>query len=172
MSSDGTIIITDVGHAKINLAVAAQTKVEITHVAMGGMATGAVYTPGYGQIALKRELARNPIKSRHIGGDAIWRLTAEFDADTTPPVFWVREIGFFRRRRRSAVSLGGGPDVDAPRQTGAIDYLLDHVLALDRIKDGGGGDCCTPPMISCSICMSLPAVPSQICNLNNCAKRI
>ena len=132
MPNDGTILITDIGHAKLNAAVATQTKVEITHVAMGD-GNGAVYDPGYGQTALKREQARIPIESRHIAGENVWRVTAEFDADTTP-VFWVREIGFIDAEG-DMIFLWAGVDVDA-RQTGAIDYLLDQVLNLDRVKDG------------------------------------
>lgn len=132
MPSDGTIIITDIGHAKLNNAVVTQTKVEITHIAMGD-GNGAVYNPGFGQTVLKREKARVPIERRHVAGDNAWRITAEFDADNTP-TFWVREIGFIDAEG-DMIFLWAGSDVSA-RQTGAIDYLLDQVLNLDRVKDG------------------------------------
>ena len=132
MPSDGTILITDTGHAKLNAAVATQTRVEITHVAMGD-GNGAAYDPGYGQSALKHELARVPITRRHIADENAWRISAEFDADATP-AFWVREIGFFDAEG-DMIFLWAGADVDS-RQTGAVDYLLDQVLTLDRIKNG------------------------------------
>jgi len=132
MSGDGEIIITDIGHAKITAAVGSQTVVEITHVAMGD-GNGAVYAPGFGQVSLKREKARVAITRRHLAGDNAWRITAEFDADTTP-TFWVREIGFIDAEG-DLIFLWAGSNVDA-RQTGVIDYLLDHALAMDRIKNG------------------------------------
>lgn len=132
MPNDGTIIITDIGHAKLNAAVVTQTKVEITHIAMGD-GNGAVYDPGFSQAALKREKARVPIERRHFADDNAWRVTAEFEADATP-TFWVREIGFIDAEG-DMIFLWAGSDVNA-RQTGAIDYLLDQVLNLDRVKDG------------------------------------
>lgn len=132
MPSDGTILITDVGHAKINAAVSANTKVEISHVALGD-GNGGVYEPGYGQTALKREKSRVAIKSRHIGGSNTWVIKAEFDADTTP-TFWVREIAFVDTEG-NVIFLWAGADI-SPRQTGAIDYLIDHALNMDRVKNG------------------------------------
>lgn len=132
MPSDGTIIITDIGHAKLNAAVVTQTKVEITHIAMGD-GNGAVYDPGFGQTVLKREKACVPIERRQATDQNAWRITAEFDADNTA-TFWVREIGFMDAEG-DMIFLWAGADVNS-RQTGAIDYLLDQVLTLDRIKDG------------------------------------
>lgn len=132
MPADGTILITDIGHAKLNDALNTETAVAIAEIAMGD-GNGAVYAPGFGQTALKRELARVPITTRHIGGAHSWRITAEFTAATTP-TFWVREIGFYDAEG-DLIFLWAGADVDA-RQTGAIDYILEHVLSLDRIADG------------------------------------
>jgi len=132
MPSDGTILITDIGHAKINAAVSADSKVEISHVALGD-GNGAVYAPVETQTALKQELARVAIKSRHVGGDNTWVIKAEFDAETTP-AFWVREIAFIDTDG-DVIFLWAGADI-SPRQTGAIDYLIEHALNLDRIKDG------------------------------------
>lgn len=132
MPADGTILITDLGHAKLNTALNTETAVQIVEIAMGD-GNGAVYEPGHGQTTLKRELSRVPITKRHIGGQNTWRVTAEFTAATTP-TFWVREIGFFDAEG-DLIFLWAGTDVDA-RQTGAIDYILEHVLSLDRIKDG------------------------------------
>lgn len=132
MPTDGMIIITDVGHAKLTHAVATQTHVAISHVALGD-GNGAPYDPGYGQTALKRERARVAIHRYHWADDSAWRVTAEFAADDTP-AFSVREIGFFDAEG-ALIFVWAGRDVQ-PRQTGAVDYLLDQVLNLDRVKNG------------------------------------
>lgn len=131
MPSNGTELITDVGEAKLNLALGTGVAVQITHVAMGD-GNGANYNPGFGQTALKRELARNPIDRQHMVGSNAWRVTVEFDHDT--PAFWVREIGFFDAEG-DLIAIWAGADVTA-RQTGAIDYMLDHILNLSRVQDG------------------------------------
>ena len=66
MPADGTILITDLGHAKLNTALNTETAVQIVEIAMGD-GNGAVYEPGHGQTTLKRELSRVPITKRHVG---------------------------------------------------------------------------------------------------------
>ena len=132
MPSEGKFIITNTGDARLSAALGTETAVEITHVALGD-GNGAVYDPGYGQAELKNELARVPIKRRHFADDNAWRITAEFNANETP-AFWVREIGFFDAEG-DLIFLWAGTDI-SPRQTGAVDYLLDKIMTLDRVKDG------------------------------------
>lgn len=131
MPSEGIELITDVGEVKLNQALGSGVSVQITHIALGD-GNGAAYNPGAGQVALKRELARNPISKQHMVGTNAWRVTAEFDPDT--PAFYVREIGFFDAEG-DLIAIWAGADVTA-RQTGAIEYALDHVLNLSRVKDG------------------------------------
>jgi hypothetical protein len=132
MSTDGTIIITDAGHDRINAAINGDSAVEITHIAMGD-GLGSNYEPTENRTSLKRELARVPISRRHTGGDKTWVIKAEFDAETTA-AFSVREIAFIDNGG-VVIFIWAGSEV-ASRQTGAIDYLIDHALSLDRIKDG------------------------------------
>jgi hypothetical protein len=82
---------------------------------------------------LKREKARVQIARQHWADDQAWRVVSEFDADNTP-AFTVREIGFFDTEG-DLIFIWAGRDVQ-PRQTGAVDYLLDQVLTLDRVKNG------------------------------------
>jgi hypothetical protein len=131
MPSNGLELITDIGEAKLNQALGSGVAVNITHVALGD-GNGATYSPGAGQTALKREMARKPIERQHMVGTNAWRVTVEFDHNT--PVFWVREIGFFDAEG-DLIAIWAGVDID-PRQTGAIDYALEHILNLSRVKDG------------------------------------
>lgn len=130
--SDGNTIITDIGQTKIGAAAATGTEVAITHVALGD-GDGSNYAPGYGQSTLKGERIRRPIARNHIAGDKSWRITAEFLASETP-IFWVREIGFFDNGG-DLIFLWAGADLDS-RRAGAIDYLVEHRLVLDRVADG------------------------------------
>lgn len=131
MPSNGLELITDIGEAKLNQALGSGVAVNITEIALGD-GNGATYNPANGQTALKRELARKPIERQHIVGQNAWRVTVEFDHDT--PAFWVREIGFFDAEG-DLIAIWAGIDIDA-RQTGAIDYALEHILNLSRVKDG------------------------------------
>lgn len=125
-------IITDVGEAKLTQALGSGTAVQIAEIALGD-GKGTVYDPGYGQTDLKREKARRAIDRQHIVGTNAWRVTAEFPAEDTP-TFWVREIGFFDAEG-DLIAIWAGSDVE-PRQTGAWDFELDHVLNLSRVAEG------------------------------------
>lgn len=131
MPSNGLELITDIGEAKLNQALGSGVAVNITEIALGD-GNGATYNPGAGQTALKRERARQPIERQHMVGTNAWRVTVEFDHDT--PAFWVREIGFFDAEG-DLIAIWAGIDIDA-RQTGAIDYALEHILNLSRVKEG------------------------------------
>ncbi|KEP69634.1 transposase [Thioclava dalianensis] len=126
-----TTLLTDIAEAKITAAAGSGTAVAITHIALGD-GSGANYAPSYSQTSLQRELARQPIESRHIVGTNAWRVKAEFDPDT--PAFAVREMGFFDADG-DLIAIWAGNDVVA-RQTGAITYLVDYVLSFSRVQDG------------------------------------
>ncbi len=124
-------ILTDKGVQKITQAAGSQALVQITDIALGD-GEGVKYDPSFSQTALKRELARQAITRRQVIGQNSWRVKAEFGTDT--PAFWVREIGFFDEDG-DLIALWAGADVD-PRPTGAITYLIDHVLTFSRVQDG------------------------------------
>lgn len=126
-----TTLLTDIAEAKITAAAGSGTAVAITHIALGD-GNGANYAPSYSQTALRREKARQAIQTRHIVGTNAWRVKAEFDPDT--PAFAVREMGFFDADG-DLIAVWAGTDV-VPRQTGAITYLVDHVLSFTRVDDG------------------------------------
>lgn len=126
-----TTLLTDIAEAKITTAAGSGTAVAITHIALGD-GNGANYAPSYSQTALQREKARQAIQTRHITGANAWRVKAEFDPDT--PAFAVREMGFFDADG-DLIAVWAGNDV-VPRQTGAITYLVDHVLSFTRVEDG------------------------------------
>lgn len=126
-----TTLLTDIAEAKITAAAGSGTQVAITHIALGD-GNGANYAPSYAQTELQRELAREPIQKRHIVGNNAWRVKAEFDPDT--PAFGVREMGFFDADG-DLIAVWAGNDV-VPRQTGAITYLVDHVLSFTRVEGG------------------------------------
>lgn len=126
-----TTLLTNVAEAKINQAAGSGVAVAITHVALGD-GNGANYAPSNSQSALVNERARNAILARHIVDPNAWRVKAEFDPDT--PTFDVREIGFFDGDG-DLIAIWAGTDVVA-RQTGAITYLIDHILSFTRVADG------------------------------------
>ncbi len=126
-----TTLLTDIAEAKITAASGSGTQVAITHIALGD-GNGANYAPNYGQTALQRERARQPIQVRHIAGSNAWRVKAEFGPDTV--AFGVREMGFFDADG-DLIAIWAGNDV-VPRKTGAITYLVDHVLSFTRVEDG------------------------------------
>lgn len=131
MPSSGIELITDIGEAKLNQALGSGVAVQITEVALGD-GNGANYDPGAGQTMLKRELARRPIDKTHMVGTNAWRVTVDFPSDTA--AFYVREIGFFDAEG-DLFAIWAGMDIEA-RQTGAIDYALEHILNLSRVRDG------------------------------------
>lgn len=124
-------LLTDTGEAKITQAAGSGTQVAITHVALGD-GNGANYNPGHGQIGLRRERTRKAIERRHIIDPNAWRVKVEFGPET--PSFHVREMGFFDATG-DLIAIWAGTDVQA-RQTGAITYLVDHVLSFTRVADG------------------------------------
>ncbi|NHM19505.1 phage tail protein [Tritonibacter mobilis] len=126
-----TTLLTDIAEAKLTAAAGSGTQVAITHIALGD-GNGGNYGPGFGQTSLQRELARQPIETRHMVGNNAWRVKAEFDPET--PSFFVREMGFFDADG-DLIAIWAGNDVVA-RQTGAITYLVDHVLSFTRVQDG------------------------------------
>lgn len=126
-----TTLLTDIAEAKITAASGSGTQVAITHIALGD-GNGANYAPNYGQTALQRERARQAIQVRHVVGTNAWRVKAEFGPDTV--AFSVREMGFFDADG-DLIAVWAGNDV-VSRQTGAITYLVDHVLSFTRVEDG------------------------------------
>ncbi|MFW8594932.1 phage tail protein [Cribrihabitans neustonicus] len=124
-------LLTDIAEAKITAAAGSGTQVAITHIALGD-GNGSNYGPGFSQTALQRELARQPIENRHIVGGNAWRVKAELGPET--PAFYVREMGFFDADG-DLIAIWAGNDVQA-RQTGAITYLVDHVLSFSRVAEG------------------------------------
>ncbi len=126
-----TTLLTDIAEAKLTAAAGSGTQVAITHIALGD-GNGGNYGPGFGQTSLQRELARQPIETRHIVGNNAWRVKAEFGPETPP--FFVREMGFFDADG-DLIAIWAGNDVVA-RQTGAITYLVDHVLSFTRVQEG------------------------------------
>jgi hypothetical protein len=124
-------LLTDVAEAKLAAAAGTGASVAISHIALGD-GGGANYAPDYSQTALRRELAREAIQTRQLVEANAWRVKAEFDQNT--PAFVVREIGFFDADG-DLIALWAGLDVDG-RQTGAISYLVDHVLSFSRVDDG------------------------------------
>lgn len=126
-----TSILTDIGEAKITAAAGSSTQVAITHIALGD-GNGANYAPSHAQAALQREIVRKAIDTRHIVDDNAWRVTAEFGPETQ--AFGVREMGFIDADG-DLIAIWAGNDVVA-RQTGAIAYVVDHVLSFARVSDG------------------------------------
>ncbi|WPZ28191.1 phage tail protein [Sulfitobacter sp. OXR-159] len=126
-----TTLLTDIAETKITAAAGTGSAVAITHVALGD-GNGSNYAPGHAQTGLRREMARQPIATRHIEGGNAWRVRAEFGPET--PAFAVREMGFFDADG-DLIAVWAGNDVE-PRQTGAISYLIDHVLSFTRVADG------------------------------------
>lgn len=124
-------LLTDIAEAKITAAAGSATAVAITHIALGD-GNGGNYAPSYAQTALRREKARRAILTRHLVDTNAWRVKAEFDPDT--PEFAVREIGFFDADG-DLIAVWAGNDV-VPRHTGALTYLVDHVLAFTRVANG------------------------------------
>lgn len=124
-------ILTDAAEAKIALAAGNGPPVAITHIALGDGA-GANYAADFAQTALRGELARKAIDSRHMIGGNAWRVKASFAPDT--PSFQVREIGFFDASN-TLIALWAGTNVQS-RQTGVIEYLVDHVLDFRRVANG------------------------------------
>jgi len=126
-----TTILTDVAETKIAQAAGSGSQVAITHVALGD-GNGASYNGDFGQTALRRERVRVPIERRHIVSPNAWRVKAEFGADTV--AFDVREAGFFDAAG-SLIALCTFPAAEV-RRTGAIVYLIDHVLSFSRVAEG------------------------------------
>lgn len=124
-------IITDRGEEKLSLAAGSNSRVEITHVALGD-GGGAAYDPDFAQTALRGERVRRPIDSRIYLGDGSWQATAVFDANTE--AFDVFEIGFFDAEGELII-LWAGLDVVA-RRTGVTEYLVRNVINTSRVADG------------------------------------
>jgi len=126
-----TTILTDIAEAKITQAAGSGSQVAITHVALGD-GNGATYAGDFGQTSLRRERVRVPIERRHIVSPSAWRVKAEFGADTF--AFDVREAGFFDADG-DLIALCTFPAAEV-RRTGAIVYLIDHVLNFSRVAEG------------------------------------
>jgi len=126
-----TTILTDIAEAKITQAAGSGSQVAITHVALGD-GNGASYAGDFGQTSLRRERVRVPIERRHIVSTSAWRVKAEFGTNTV--AFDVREAGFFDADG-DLIALCTFPAAEV-RRTGAIVYLIDHVLNFSRVADG------------------------------------
>lgn len=126
-----TTILTDLAEEKITLAAGTGSQVAITHVALGD-GNGVAYNGDFAQTALRRERVRTAIERRHIISPNAWRVKAEFGPDTA--AFDVREAGFFDEDG-NLIALCTFP-ANEVRQTGAITYLIDHVLDFSRVAEG------------------------------------
>ena len=126
-----TTILTDLAEAKIALASGSGSQVAITHVALGD-GNGASYVGDFAQTALRRERVRIPIESRSQIEPNAWRVKATFGPETV--AFSVREAGFFDQDG-DLIALCTFPASEV-RQTGAISYMIEEVLAFTRISDG------------------------------------
>ncbi|SDW13925.1 Phage tail-collar fibre protein [Sulfitobacter pontiacus] len=126
-----TTILTDIAEAKITQAAGSGSQVAITHVALGD-GNGASYNGDFDQTYLRRERVRVPIERRHIVSPNAWRVKAEFGAETV--AFDVREAGFFDADG-DLIALCTFPAAEV-RRTGAIVYLIDHVLNFSRVAEG------------------------------------
>jgi hypothetical protein len=126
-----TTILTDIAEAKITQAAGSGSQVAITHVALGD-GNGTSYNGDFGQTSLRRERVRVPIERRHFVSPNAWRVKAEFGADTV--AFDVREAGFFDADG-DLIALCTFPPAEV-RRTGAIVYLIDHVLNFSRVAEG------------------------------------
>ena len=132
MAQDGTTLITDIGLDLIRTASGDASQVAISHIALGD-GLGALYAPAHSQTTLRRKLTRVAIERRMALGNDSWRVKAEFIAATTP-AFTVREAGFFDEDG-NLIAIWAGLDV-LPRQTGVVDYLVEHVLNFSRVASG------------------------------------
>jgi hypothetical protein len=124
-------LLTNIAVAKITAAAGSNSQVMITHIALGD-GLGAAYDPSEAQTNLRRELARRPIESRAMIGGNSWHIRCEFPPDT--PAFLRREIGFFDADG-DLIAVNAGLDMQ-PLQTGAVSYLLTHILQFSRIAEG------------------------------------
>ena len=128
---DGITLITDVGARLVRDAAGDASAVAITHISLGD-GLGVAYAPAHDQSSLRRELIRVPIERRYALGDDSWHTKAVFPSNT--PAFKVREAGFFDAQGR-LICIWAGLDVK-DRQTGAMDYLVDHILNFSRVESG------------------------------------
>lgn len=126
-----TTLLTDIAEEKITRAAGTGRRVAITHVALGD-GRGAAYRGDFAQTALRRERVRIAIARRHMLSPTAWRVKAEFGPDT--PAFDVREAGFLDADG-DLIALCTFP-ADEVRRTGAISYLIDHVLEFSRVAEG------------------------------------
>lgn len=126
-----TTLLTTLGEQRIAQAAGTGNSVSITHIALGD-GNGSTYNPTHDQTELRRERARRPIDSQALIGGNAWRVRTEFPPETN--TFWVREMGFIDSAG-NLIAVWAGTDVVA-RQTGAISYLVEHVLSLTRIAEG------------------------------------
>ena len=132
MAQDGTTLITDIGLELIRTAAGDASQVAISHIGLGD-GLGGFYAPTHNQTTLRREMKRVAIERRMPLGDDSWRVKAEFAAATTP-AFTVREAGFFDEDG-NLIAIWAGLDV-LSRQTGVVDYLIEHVLNFSRVEAG------------------------------------
>jgi Phage tail-collar fibre protein len=124
-------IITALGLSLIRDAAGDSSAVAISHVALGD-GLGVAYAPSKSQTALRRELARRPIKTRYPLGNDTWRTITEFPPET--PNFQIREIGFFNAQNQ-LVAVWAGVDIDV-RHAGIITYICDFVLNFSDVESG------------------------------------
>lgn len=132
MSTDGKTILTDAGELAIQDAIASDSLVAITHVALGD-GGGARYDPPFTATGLRGERIRLPIVSQSQTADAVWIVRAEFPEGPTPD-FRVREVGYYDAQGR-LIALWAGAEI-ADRDTHGLDLLVDFTLVLTRVAEG------------------------------------
>lgn len=126
-----TMLLTDIGAAKLAAASGSESAVAIAEIALGD-GSGETYAPSHNQTNLVNERARTAIELHHAVDPNSWRVKAEFGPET--PAIDVREMGFFDDDG-DLIAIWAGVDV-VPRQTGVITYLVEHVLDFSAVADG------------------------------------
>lgn len=128
----GTDILTNRGIEKIRDAAGSASQVQITDIALGD-GNGQAYAPSPDQTTLRRELLRQPIETVHRSGENEWHVTASFAPDVAVTI--IREVGFFDADGE-LIALWAGQDVGDNRRTGAVEFLIKHVLQFEGVADG------------------------------------
>ncbi|MEC1178552.1 phage tail protein [Metasolibacillus meyeri] len=106
-------IITRIGLAKLTNAQITQTKVALTHIAIGD-GNGANYTPTQEQIALVKEVWRTPISDVRINPENNKQIIINAVIPVTVGGFMMREIGVFDDQNH-LIAVGQYPEKYKPQ---------------------------------------------------------